>query len=297
MLVHRHSIPQVPARTVVLGAKGFVALRLLARLASDGAPVLALPSAELDLTDAASAGRLAGIVRENDALVFVSALTPDRGKDIGTMMRNMQMGQHVCAALAERPCAQVVYLSTDAVYHDDANPVRESSCAQPSGYHGTMHVARERMLIETARASKTPLALLRPSLLYGAGDTHNGYGPNRFARAALTGDPIKLFGNGEEQRDHVDVADVAELTALVLAHCSAGVLNIATGTSTSFREVAKTIVGLVGTGVDVQPSARANPIAHRHFDVSAQLAAFPAFRPVALADGLTRMVQELQVDG
>jgi UDP-glucose 4-epimerase len=294
MLVHGQSSPAAPARVVVLGARGFVAAHVVARLAADGVPVLALPSSDLDLTDPASAGRLAEVLREDDALVFVSALTPDRGRDIATMMRNLQMGQHVCAALAERPCAHVVYLSTDAVYHDDANPVRETSCAQPSGFHGAMHAARERMLVETAKASKIPLAMLRPSLLYGAGDTHNGYGPNRFARAALAGAPLTLFGNGEEQRDHVAVTDVAALTALALSHRSAGVLNIATGTSVSFREAAEIVARTVGAGVEIQPSPRANPVTHRHFDVTARLSAFPAFRPEALADGLPRMIGELQ---
>src|SRR2546428_337223 len=83
------------------------------------------------------------------------------------------------------PAAQVVYVGTDAVYDDDTNPVRESSPCQPSSFHGTMHLARERMLIETLRPARTPLAMLRPSLLYGPGDTHNGYGPNRFVRSAL----------------------------------------------------------------------------------------------------------------
>ena len=175
MLIHTHPSPRSPKRVVVLGARGFVAAATIRQLEKDGVLVLALSSADLDLTAEPSSTALAGMLREDDALLFVSALTPDRGRDVATLMRNLQMGQHVSAALAARPVAHVAYMSTDAVYDDNANPVRETSCTQPGGgFHGTMHVARERMLIETLKATRTPLALLRPSLLFGPGDTHNG---------------------------------------------------------------------------------------------------------------------------
>ena len=291
MLTHTHSSPVSPTRVVVLGARGFVAAATIRRLEMDGVPVLALPSADLDLTEPSSAAKLAKTLRDDDALVFVSALTPDRGRDVATMMRNLQMGQHVAAALAARPVAHVVYVSTDAVYDDGANPVREASCTQPGGgFHGTMHVTRERMLVETLKATKTPLALLRPSLLFGPGDTHNGYGPNRFVRTALKDRKIALFGGGEERRDHVYIDDLSAITARVLAHRSAGALNVATGTSHSFVAIAEEVRALCGTPVEIQPSPRANPITHRHFDVSALLAAFPDIRFTSLRAGLEQMM-------
>ena len=45
-----------------------------------------------------------------------------------------------------------------------------------------------------------PLALIRPTLVHGLDDPHNGYGPNRFRRLAATGREIVLFGEGEERR-------------------------------------------------------------------------------------------------
>lgn len=291
MLTHLRAAPSAPSRVVVLGARGFVAGDLVRHLTRTGTPVLALSSGDLDLTTPASVDAMRGLLREDDALVFVSALTPDRGRDIATMMRNLQMAQHVCAALAARPCGPVVYVSSDAVYHDDANPVRESSCAQPSSFHGMMHAARERMLIETLKAAKTPLAILRPSLLYGHGDTHNGYGPNRFVRTAVADRKIALFGEGEEKRDHVYIEDVSALVGLVLAHRSAGVLNVATGRSHSFREVAEHVSSICGD-VAIVPSPRANPITHRHFDISTLVAAFPAFRFTSLRAGLDGTVRQ-----
>ena len=291
MLTHQISKLAIPARVIVLGARGFVASNLIHHLSDQQIPVVGLSSDDLDLTASSSASTLAELLREDDSLVFISALTPDRGRDIKTMMKNFVMGQSVCDALVRRPCAHVIYLSTDAVYTDEATLVSEQSCAQPTSFHGTMHIVRERMLVETLKATSTPLALLRPSLLFGPGDTHNGYGPNRFVRTALDSKKVALFGGGEEKRDHVYIDDVSILTAQVLAHRSAGVLNLATGESTSFREVADCVAALVH-GTEVQPSPRANPITHRHFDISALVAAFPDFRFTNFRVGLERMVEK-----
>ena len=293
MLTHLRQPPVPPSRVVVLGARGFVAAAVLLRLRGLGVATLGLSSTDLDLTAPGAAERLAALLREDDALVFVSALTPDRGRDIATLMKNLLMGQQVCAALAVRPCAHVVYLSTDAVYADAASHVRESTCAEPGSFHGTMHVVRERMLVETLKTSKTPLTLLRPSLLYGSGDTHNGYGPNRFARTALADRTIALFGGGEEKRDHVQIDDVAGIVARVLAHRSAGVLNIASGRSLSFREMAELVREACGADVRIVPSERANHVTHRHFDVSALVAAFPDVRFTDPREGVTVMVRAL----
>src|SRR5207249_1612924 len=102
--------------------------------------------------------------------------------------------------------------------------------------------------------------------------THNGYGPNRFVRTALEEKAIKLFGQGEEKRDHLYIRDLSRLIGVCVLHRSAGVLNAATGISMSFREVADTIIAC-GTDVRLDCLPRTTPITHRHFDVATTLRA------------------------
>lgn len=282
MLEHHVAPPRSPGRAVILGAGGFVGAAIAKRLQTEMVPILALTSGQVDLLSSDSPGRLAGLLRPDDAIVFVSALTPDRGRDSATFLKNLTMAQHVCEALMTVPPAHLVYISSDAVYHDDANPVNERSVCQPSGFHGMMHLAREMMV----SAVKAPLAILRPTLLYGEGDTHNGYGPNRFRRLARDGKPIVLFGEGEEMRDHVLVDDVAEIVRLVLFHRSTGILNVASGRSASFRDVAHMVADCFAEPVSVAGSPRATPITHRHFDITDAIKAFPDFRCAALAEGI-----------
>jgi UDP-glucose 4-epimerase len=283
MLDYQTNSPQRPARAVVVGAGGFVGGAIVQLLQDDNVPVLGLTRRDVDLLGEGAAKKLAGLLQVDDAVVFVSAIAPAR--NAAALMQNLGMAEQVIAALTVQPVAHLVYVSSDAVYADAANPVTERSCRQPSTMHGMMHAARELMLKAEAKA---PLAILRPSLLYGARDPHNGYGPNRFRRLAAKGEPITLFGEGEEQRDHVFIDDVARLVALVLAHRSRGELNVATGTSVSFRQIAELAVKSSGKSVEIRGTPRQNPITHRHFDITECLKAFPQFRYTPLRDGLER---------
>jgi UDP-glucose 4-epimerase len=291
MLRHLHPRPLAPDRVVVLGAGGFIGKAIAARLAAQRVPVIALGRNEMDLIAHDAGDRLAGSLQRTDALVMVSARAPCKTPQM--LLDNIQMMGAVCAALGRSPVAHVVYVSSDAVYHDALTPLNESSPAAPTSLHGAMHVAREHML--KAVVGRIPLAVLRPTLVYGASDPHNGYGPNRFRRLANRGEPIVLFGEGEERRDHVDIDDVATIACRVLAQRSEGTLNIATGVVTSFRAIAEQVVVLSPRKVTINASPRSGPMPHdgyRAFDPENTLAAFPNFRYTTLADGLGRAQQQ-----
>jgi len=284
MLEHLNLQPVKPARVVIVGAGGFIGGAIRKKLLADSVEVLPLTRKEVDLLSADAAGKLAQMLRPTDSVVMVSAIAP--AKTVPMLMQNLKMAEAVCATLSEKPIAHLLYVSSDAVYADDANPVMESSSCAPSTLHGMMHAARELMLKSATRA---PVAILRPTLVYGANDPHNGYGPNRFRRQAEKGEPIAIFGEGEERRDHILVDDVVALAALMLAHRSRGALNAVTGVSTSFRDIAQMIAAQFDHRVPVASMPRAGPrphLLHRFFDITDCLKAFPQFRHTPLAEGL-----------
>jgi nucleoside-diphosphate-sugar epimerase len=282
MLSHLHPSPRVPDRVVVIGAGGFVGSAIVQQLAQEGVPVEPLTRAEMNLLSSGAAESLATMLRPTDSVVLVSAIAP--AKTVAMLMDNLRMAETVCSALASTEIAHLVYVSSDAVYADDANPVTEESPCAPSTLHGVMHLTRELMLKSSTRA---PVAILRPTLIYGARDPHNGYGPNRFRREAARGRDISIFGEGEEQRDHVLVQDVARVTTLVLAHRSAGAINVVTGVSTSFSGIAHRIAEQFSVKVISQPRPGLRPhLLHRFFDVTQCLEAFPSFHYTPLTVGL-----------
>lgn len=273
MITHRLQPPRHPTRVVILGAGGFVGGAIAAALDAGRVPHLALTRQGLNLLAANASTQLTGLLTPDDSVVLVSAIAPCR--TAGQFADNIVMARAVCDAIEKTQPAHLVYVSSDAVYADGPAPIDEASCAAPSGLHGAMHCAREAMLRAVYRG---PLCVLRPSLLYGARDPHNGYGPNRFRRLAADGQDIVLFGAGEEKRDHVYIDDLAALVMQALAARSQGILNVATGISTSFAEVARMVADLASRPVAIRPSPRQTPITHRHFDIVACLKAFPKFR-------------------
>lgn len=286
MLEHLNPEPRKPARVVVIGAAGFVGGAIAARLERDGVAVLRVSRRDVDLLAPDASSRLKDLLRESDAVVAASAKAPC--KDSAMLIDNMAMARAMVQALARANVAHVVNISSDAVYADSSAPLTEASCAAPGSMHGAMHLAREVMFQSEQRS---PLAILRPSLLYGAADPHNGYGPNRFRRLAARGEDIVLFGEGEERRDHVFIDDVAELAARVLYRRSAGVLNIATGTVHSFAQIARKVISVSGRNSSVKTTARSGPMPHngyRPFDPAGCRKAFPDFRFTSLEDGLRR---------
>jgi UDP-glucose 4-epimerase len=286
---HAHPGPHKPARVVVLGAGGFLGSRLLAACASAGISAVGLGTRDFDLADAAAGARLAAQLRPKDVLVFLSAITPDKGRDSTALMRNLAMGRAVCEAARHVELAQLVYASSDGVYRFDDTLVSEATPAAPNDLYGAMHRTRELVL---AAETKAPLAILRYTAVYGAGDTHNSYGPNRFLRQALKDGRIALFGNGEETRDHLFIDDAAALTLRVIARGSTGLLNLASGHSESFRTVAEMVATAVGRPITIAPSVRQNPITHRHFDTTDLIGAFSDVRFTPLADGLAKMLAD-----
>jgi nucleoside-diphosphate-sugar epimerase len=284
MLIHGHAKPVKPKRVVVLGGSGFIAGAILRRLQADGIAAIGLGRPALDLLSAGAADQLARALDVQDTLVFASAVAPC--KDVQMLIENTRMAEAVCKALKQKPVAHVVYISSDAVYKDSPGPLTEASCAEPGALHGVMHLTRE---VALRQGYAGPLAIVRPTLVYGFDDPHNGYGPNRFRRLAAAGKEIVLFGEGEERRDHVDVEDVAELLRLIIVNCSTGIANAVSGEVASFRELAEHAAAAFAPAVPIKGSPRSGPMPHdgyRPFDNSAVLKAFPGFRFKGWREGL-----------
>jgi len=296
MLSHHAVMPQMPSRVVVLGGSGCVGRAVVRQLQVQETEAIPVSSRDVDLCAAEAVAGLHRIIRPGDALVIAAAITPDHGKDSGTLLSNLSMGQHVSAFLRQAALAHVIYISSDAVYDERAGLIQEATPTAPASFHGLMHLVRERMLLDVLRGSHVPLAILRPTLLYGADDTHNGYGPNRFLRSALTSGTITLFGDGEERRDHLFVTDLARLISLCLMAQSDGILNVATGHAVSFAEVARLIAEVSGEDIRIERSARSAPVTHRHFETAELVRAFPSFRCTPLRLGLAETRQALRGD-
>jgi UDP-glucose 4-epimerase len=290
MLQHLSPEPVKPSRVVVVGAHGFVGGAICRHLRNAQIELLALARTEVDLLAPNSADKLKAYLREGDAVVAAAAKAPCKNLDM--LIENMLMVRAILKAIDGIAISHVVNISSDAVYADEPVPLSEAAPLAPATFHGAMHLARE---IAFQSELAAPLAILRPTLLYGLDDPHNGYGPNRFRRLAEAGEDIVLFGAGEERRDHVWIEDLAEIATRVLMHRSVGSLNVATGEIYSFRAIAELVAETATRQIVIKDTPRNGPMPHngyRPFDIAAVKAAFPDFDYVKLPAGL-RKVREL----
>lgn len=293
MITHLNRASRFPERVVILGSSGFLGQAWSRSMKRENGQVVEVSSKEVDLAASTAKERLLELLRPGDTVVFLAALTPDKGKDHGTLMKNMAMACGLSDALEKARIGHLVYMSSDAVYGDSNVLIRETSPASSGQLYGHMHLGRELILGEACRKSQIPFLVLRPCAIYGASDTHNSYGPNRFMRMALSDGVIRLFGQGEEKRDHLFIDDLCEILSRVVSQKSQGVLNLATGDSWSFFEIARALVTILaseGPKIRIENLPRSSPVVHRHFDTSALMRAFPDFRFTSLREGLLKLL-------
>ena len=100
-----------------------------------------------------------------------------------------------------------------------------------------MHLYREHVLSKFF----TNLTIIRPTLIFGSDDPHNGYGPNSFIRLAQSKNDINLFGKGEEIRDHIYIGNVVECIVGSIKKNIFTDINCVTSKEISFYKIAKLI--------------------------------------------------------
>jgi nucleoside-diphosphate-sugar epimerase len=104
---------------------------------------------------------------------------------------------------------------------------------------------------------------------------------------------IRLFGQGEEKRDHIHIEDVAAILKLCLLYRSSGVVNAVSGQAVSFLDVANLILSVSPRAVKLELQPRGGPITHRHFDIRTLIHAFPGFRARSVDTGIPQMLAAL----
>lgn len=273
-------------RVVVLGASGHIGRALVALLERDGVEVVGHSSKTLDLTRSSALAGLDPVAGPETTLVFAAALTPDRGQSPDTLDANVVMATNVARWLSGHEVGRCVYVGSDAVYGFDVDPVDETTPVTPSSWYGLAKYAGEKVMEYACGPRGIPLLTLRVCGVYGPADPHGSYGPSSFARSLAKDRSIRIFGNGEETRDHVYVDDVARVLWGLAQRGATGTLNVATGEARTFASIVDDVRRLVPYNVRVDHAARKGSITHRRYDVARLRRALPDVRFTPFDSGL-----------
>ncbi len=173
----------------------------------------------------------------------------DARRNHGATLQVLEYARH-------HPGTRVVLASSAATYGDvDEVPVREVSARWPLSPYGIHKFSSELALRAYATTHGVPTAALRFFNVYGPRqDPSSPYSGviSIFMKRALAGDPITIFGDGEQTRDFVFVSDVAAAIRKAASTDHAGdVFNVGTGVETSVKTLAHTIVGEAGSSSSI----------------------------------------------
>jgi UDP-glucose 4-epimerase len=147
----------------------------------------------------------------------------------------------------------VVYASTAAIYGDcSVVPINEQSPTAPLSAYGADKRACELHARVAGVAHGIPTVGLRFFNLYGPRqDPRSPYSGviAIFADRLLRGEPVEIFGDGQQVRDFTYIGDAisALRRAPSAASKSAPVFNICTGKGTTIRALAETIAAMYQT--------------------------------------------------
>jgi UDP-glucose 4-epimerase len=275
------------APILVLGGSGFIG-RAVVRALSAIRTVLAPRSSELDLTLSGPLRSYAEKLPESTRVLFLSAATPDRGISADLYDRNLAMAESVATLLRLRPDLPLIYLSSASVYGRGKTcmNVREDSPIVLDSDYARSKFDSE-VLLSKAGARVT---ILRTCHVYGPGDTHPGYDPARSLLSAKAGQPITIYGEGDDLRDHLYIGDAARIIADFADRPSAGIFNLATGTSRSFRDIATILRSLLTPTPPLAHVARTAPLFHQGFDIGKLGCRLPGFVFTPLEQGIALMI-------
>tara|TARA_Y100001958_G_scaffold104469_1_gene72864 strand:+ start:40 stop:882 length:843 start_codon:yes stop_codon:yes gene_type:complete len=276
-------------RIVIIGSSGIISSNLQKKFTKSNYKFITLGRNKINLKKKDSFKLLSKKVKKKDIIIFISAEAP--AKNIQMFLNNIMICDNICKALQNKPFSKLIYISSDAVYSDISGKINEKTKTFPGSMHGMMHLTRE---IQLKMNFDNKICILRPTLIYGPGDTHLGYGPNKFLKLAKKNQDIILFGKGEEKRDHVFIDDLIEIIIECIKKNKIGLFNIASGKVYSFRSIAKKIILLTKSKSKILNTKRIGKMPHngyRPFNVNWINKNFKKVKLTNIEDGIIKYLR------
>jgi len=264
-------------RALVTGTAGFIGSHLAEALLAGGTDVTGI-DCFTDYYPRAIKERNLGEIGRNPAFRFVEARIQDAdldalltgvthvfhlaaqagvrkswGRDFRVYTENnVDASQHLLEACTRHPLHRFVYASSSSLYGDAAPiPMREDALPQPLSPYGVTKLAAEQLCHLYHVNHGVPATSVRYFTVYGPRQRPD-MAFHRFIRAALTDQPITLYGDGEQTRDFTFVADAVAAT---MAAGERGVpgraYNIGGGSRVSVNHVLEIIGRLAGKPLTV----------------------------------------------
>jgi nucleoside-diphosphate-sugar epimerase len=288
----------------VTGCAGFLGTRLARDLTGANYQVVGLSrrlstavheAVVIDLSSSDAPLRiheLASAKGRPDVVVHAASKQPGEGEFHSFVKSNLVATSNLLEGLQGAPPSQIIYTSTISVYATGvAMPIVES--APPSGnglYAATKRWAEQ--LLENWKHSQ--VVILRLPSLYGAGQADSFI--DGFARLALSGEPIELFGRGETIRDALHVSDVVRALRTCINRPPDepfSIMNLGMGQPITAAEYTQALVASLGSKSKIVLSDRPVRNTSSYADIS-KAKRLIGFQPTSLEESMKLYANELR---
>jgi UDP-glucose 4-epimerase len=240
---------------LVTGGCGFIGVNLIPRLTQQGARVRVLDNlslgrsedveplgVELEVGDVRDPAAVAKACKGIDAVVHLAAHTRVV-ESLSDPQLNFEVNAagtlNVLEACRATGIQKMIFASTGgAILGEQEPPVHEGMVPRPISPYGASKLAGEAYCSAYTGAYGLKTAALRFSNVYGPYSYHKGSVVAQFFRNLLRGEPIVIYGDGQQTRDFLYVSDLVEAILLADKTEPAGeAFQIASGRETSIRSL------------------------------------------------------------
>ncbi len=254
------------AKIYVAGHRGMVGSAIVRRLKAAGyTNVLTRTHAELDLTRQLPVEQF--LQQEQPEYVFLAAAKVGgihanntyRGEFI---YQNLMMETNIVHAAWQAGVKRMLFLGSSCIYpRDCSRPIREESLLkgpleQTNEPYAIAKIAGIKLCESYNRQYGTQYVSVMPTNLYGPNDNYDLNNSHvlpalirKAHEAKLRGDTsYVVWGSGKPMREFLYVEDMADACVFLMerAEIQEGLFNVGTGQDVTIRELAQTVMDVVG---------------------------------------------------
>jgi UDP-glucuronate 4-epimerase len=190
---------------------------------------------------------------------------------------------------------KVVYASSSSVYGNaERYPTHESDLPKPVSPYGVTKLAAEHLMCLYASEFGVPTTSLRYFTVFGPRQRPD-MSFNKFIRAALRGEEIPLYGDGEQSRDFTFIDDIVQANLLAAAKgAPGGVYNVGGGAVVTMNQVIAILESIIGPVKVKHGERQAGDARHTGADTGKARRELGYDPQVSVMEGLKRETQWLQ---
>ena len=162
---------------------------------------------------------------------------------------------HILEACRKWQVPHVLFSSSAAVYGDNLHiPLKESEPLCPMSPYGITKMTTEQYMRVYHELYGLDATVFRFANVYGERQGEKGEGGvvSIFCKLLSQGNPITVYGDGNQTRDFVYAGDIASAIVQALPLTGYHTINVSTGTETSINDLIRSFERAIGHKAEVQ---------------------------------------------